>query len=96
MARHESIAIGGFYATPPHLVPLIADMFEVESRDYGTGVRLADPCAGEGEAALKLALLLETKEIFACEMEKSRYEKLSQKVREQCGWANKYFDAASM
>lgn len=87
MARHESIAIGGFYATPPHLVPLIADMFEVESRDYGTGVRLADPCAGEGEAALKLALLLETKEIFACEMEKSRYEKLSQKVREQCGWA---------
>lgn len=45
MARIESVAVGGYYKTPEHLVPLIGQLIEPGHRPV-----VCDPCAGEGEA----------------------------------------------
>ena len=63
MARLESIAIGGYYPTPPALVPAIAA--RVDAGAVQTGIadprfrrttyppyHLGDPCAGDGAALL--------------------------------------------
>ncbi len=77
MARIESCALGGFYATPPHLMPRIAALlgpYEGEA-----DVSFLDPCAGEGEAVVELAKLLcpsnfKDVDIFGCELEVGRHE----------------------
>lgn len=73
MARLESIAVGGHFKTPTHLLPRIA---KLAAPYHGTGeITLLDPCAGEGEAILALCKswgMAKTPNIYACEMEETR------------------------
>lgn len=57
MARMESIAVGGYYPTPAHLVRQIAKLFRIgpfsPKSIWGSAperVTIVDPCAGEGAA----------------------------------------------
>src|SRR4051812_18668478 len=80
MARPESVAIGGYYPTPTHLIPKIAGLLRpgpcvAEEAGYA----LVDPCAGDGEATCALAAALFDREtlvtrgsVYACELEESR------------------------
>jgi hypothetical protein len=70
MARLESVAVGGYYPTPPHLVSRIADLVAkvrmpvpvmhtsgtyTYVEDSSKGeISFMDPCAGEGAALLAL------------------------------------------
>ena len=79
MARIESIAVGGYYPTPIHLIPYIARMLLVQ--DDGRHF-IVDPCAGDGEAvdALIEALgVTKNTEFHLVELEATRYENLRQK-----------------
>lgn len=81
MARTESISSGGFFPTPPHLVPLMANMLDVADGTYECA--LADPCAGEGAAILALGTLLGVrKSYYTCEMEHGRHEALQKNLHE--------------
>jgi hypothetical protein len=51
MARIESVAIGGYYPTPEHLIPLIAQRIGAKP---GHRYAFLDPCAGGGEAITAL------------------------------------------
>lgn len=81
MARLESVAVAGYYPTPPHLVPRIARMVRPEPVGEFS---LLDPCAGDGEAICALARELFDEEtrrasnvhVYACELERSRFEAL--------------------
>ena len=79
MARLESVALGGFYPTPPSVLPLIANLFEVAKNTTNLKTSFMDPCAGEAEAILYLA---KGCEIYACELEASR----SVKAKKALGW----------
>jgi len=73
MARRESVALGGYFKTPTHLIPRIAPLLEKYLGD--DEVTFADPCAGEGEAILGLIkawVKPQKAQLFACEMEGSR------------------------
>ena len=78
MARVESVAVGGYYPTPQHLIPRISHLIQPflgKDRD----VSFLDPCAGEGEAVFGLMKAIckgGTSRLYACEMESSRYEAL--------------------
>jgi hypothetical protein len=52
LARTESIALGGFYPCPPHLVSRVARLLGVDMTSLQVFV---DPCAGEGAAVRALA-----------------------------------------
>lgn len=65
MARPESIALGGYFPTPPRLVPHFARLVSVKPKDEGDSraagyrpaggdVSFLDPCVGEGQAVLGL------------------------------------------
>lgn len=80
MARLASKALGGFYKTPTHLVPLIAGKIALPSLDRTASYSLMDPCAGKGEA---VSLLWSTLvggntvsgpkvSLYLCEMERVR------------------------
>lgn len=81
MARPESIALAGYYPTPTHLLPLIARLLEPAVLRHHAFV---DPCAGDGAAVIGLVghlFNLEERgsgyaDIYACEMEKERYDAL--------------------
>lgn len=78
MARLESIAIGGFFPTPPHLVGKIAEFLIP-----GSNASIVDPCAGEGQACLEIAKRLGVcQEIYLCEMEQSRHQTLKQNLKQ--------------
>lgn len=87
MARRESIAVGGFFKTPTHLLPRIAHILqpthEASLRSY-ENISLMDPCAGEGEAIITLAKAWTNTPavIYACEMEKTRFETLENNLKE--------------
>lgn len=88
MARPEATAIGGFYPTPPALVPRIARLLEVAPAgedDHGHWpiFSAVDPCAGDGAAIMGLAHALvdpgierQAVHLFVCEMEATRAEAL--------------------
>ena len=91
MARLESVALGGFFATPPHLIPIIASHLRFsfppppESRyetDYAH-VSILDPCAGAGDAleALCDAVGDERVEAYAVELEETRAKACTDVVR---------------
>lgn len=93
MSRIASTALGGFYATPPHLIPRIAALISAtwperpskENNWHGDhGVSsILDPCAGEGEAVHALAAALGSLEyidLFACEMEPTRFAACKSKL----------------
>lgn len=79
MARLESVAVGGFYKTPTHVLPRIAALLDIPESTYECRVTFMDPCAGEAEAILALA---GKNEIYACEMEATRWGKAKQAL----GW----------
>ena len=68
MARPESVALGGYYKTPPHVTQLIAGLVNPDYAHQGAVVDtgygrvftrygsyiLVDPCAGDGEAIVDL------------------------------------------
>jgi len=83
MARPESRALGGFFATPPHLVPSIAALVGVCGEVYDFAVM--DPCAGDGAAVIALTKLLAAKanvpaaraSVYAVELEAKRARDLA-------------------
>lgn len=89
MARLESIALGGFYATPPHLVPRIAQLIAPPT---DCQLLLLDPCAGKGDAILDLREALtknlewSSAKVYAAEMERTRYEALKEAVEARVSW----------
>jgi len=93
MARPESQALAGFYALPPSQLRRLVRFFAAPSR--GTNVltsqhvTIVDPCAGEGEAIEMIAKGINANvEIFTCESEAERYEKLHQRFgRRSWRWA---------
>lgn len=77
MARLESVSSGGFFPTPSHLIPLIAERLSVGSGS----IALADPCAGDGAAILALSEALgDGGTLFTCEMEAQRYSVLHSRL----------------
>ena len=76
MARISSVALGGFYATPPSVVSLLAGMVR------GDNLRILDPCAGEGAALEGLAQVWgkRLKAVYACELERGRFVKLKARM----------------
>ena len=73
MARQESVALGGYFPTPAHLIPRIARLLEKHLGD--SQVTFADPCTGDGTAILSLIkawVKPNQAKLFACEMEGSR------------------------
>jgi hypothetical protein len=54
-ARIESQAVGGYYALPADLIPLIAALVDTASVNVPRGrVAVVDPCAADGAALLGL------------------------------------------
>jgi hypothetical protein len=90
MARPESVAVGGYFPTPKHLLPRIAALFEPKAPDLSqwqtNDASYMDPCAGDGEAIFTLAKILNGDsnrvDVFACELEQTRFEGAQQKQRE--------------
>lgn len=83
MARKESVALGGYFPTPTHLIPRIAPLLEKHMGDEE--VTFADPCAGEGTAILGLIkqwVKPQRAKLFACEMEGTRSATLRQACQE--------------
>lgn len=79
MARIASQAVGGYFPTPGHLVPLIAALLEPSDHV----LTFLDPCAGEGDALIKLSVATaKVANIVGIEMEKTRYKALREKVGE--------------
>lgn len=77
MARLESVASGGYFPSPQHLIPLIASHL---TADEGSFV-MADPCAGDGDAVVELKRSLgKTGRIFTCELEAQRYAGLAKRL----------------
>jgi Uncharacterised methyltransferase family (DUF6094) len=83
MARPESVALGGFYPTPPELLGPIASLFAPNAD--GGAPHVLDPCAGEGAALVAIAKRLGAT-AWGCEMERSRFEALKAAVRQELGW----------
>jgi 16S rRNA G966 N2-methylase RsmD len=81
VARLESIAVGGYFPTPPHVTQLIANMLEPEG---GARCNLVDPCAGEGEAIFTIAKTFGSgATVHTCEMEKSRHKALRERAEKR-------------
>ncbi len=71
MARFASQSKMGYYKTPPHLVPLIAEYLHAPEPSK---TMILDPCAGTGEALLLLGRALGVTRLFANELDESRAE----------------------
>lgn len=86
MARIESQSIGGYYPTPPELLPLIASHVGVEG-----ATAVVDPCAGEG-TALEAFRSIPGKyssspaRYFACELERTRGKVLLDRAGRTSHW----------
>ncbi|MEI8167137.1 MAG: DUF6094 domain-containing protein [Chloroflexales bacterium] len=100
MARPESIAVGGYYPFPPHLIADVAALIGVEAFTKGTGTAaFVDPCAGEGAAIIGLVQALFPPkvltayhsaapkiEVYACEMEATRHATLKHAASTALRW----------
>ena len=71
MARFKSQSKMGYYPTPQHLIPLIAQYLQVQ--DPGN-CRILDPCAGTGEALVTLGAGLGITGLYANELDAERAE----------------------
>ena len=85
MARPESIALGGYFPTPEHLIPRLAALIAKPQFPDPNGNRwkkyevgFVDPCAGTGAAVMGLLAAITPDEsrfqLHACELETSRAE----------------------
>lgn len=77
MPRLESLAVGGYFPTPPEVVNRIAAMIHPTSHGGRVAVRLLDPCAGTGAALHQLAAAIGG-ETYGVELEADRYEEAAQ------------------
>jgi len=68
--RTEGKKKAGFYPTPVEVADLIADF--IRRPLMSDGIRLLDPCCGEGEALGLLASRLGVKETFGVELDQNR------------------------
>lgn len=84
MARLESVAIGGYYPTPPEVVALLSQHITLDPK---ASYAYLDPCAGEGDAILSLRSLLCEKpgDLYSIEMEQERYKTLKGRL-EASSW----------
>ena len=73
MPRLESLAVGGYFPTPPEVVSRIAAMIRPATHGGRVAVRLIDPCAGTGAALQQLAAAVGG-ETYGIELEADRYE----------------------
>lgn len=83
MARPQSVALGGYFPTPKHLLPEIARLVSIpKTANRESMVSLLDPCAGEGDALFTLqGLWLPNRDhvsfhSYAIEIEKKRHAAL--------------------
>lgn len=84
MARLESVAVGGYYPTPPRVVELIAAMLQPE---HGARYNIVDPCAGEGAAVFGLAERFgSSATVHTCEMERTRHAALKARAEQRDYW----------
>lgn len=99
MARPESLALGGYFPTPPNLIAMIAKLVDMtavlqskkRTNQYYT---IIDPVAGTGDAVFDLGhqwwpglntscITVTFPKLYLCEMEYGRYEQIYQKVTTQ-------------
>lgn len=83
MARLESVAIGGYFKTPTHLLPRIVPLL-AQHHGEDEEVVFMDPCAGDGEAIITLCKAwskARTPKLYVCEMEQSRVEAFKERVK---------------
>ena len=86
MARPESVALAGYYPTPPSLLPILASLVEIEPTPSGWPHVLVDPCAGTGEAidALARCWFPDTAdpgcEVYGIELEAGRHKQLADRL----------------
>jgi len=88
MARAASKAKKGYYKTPTHLIPLIAQYLDARWPDKA---RVLDPCCGTGEALALLgdALGLERTQLYGNELDEVRFRECGQYgINAVCGDAN--------
>lgn len=71
MAHYRSQSKMGYYPTPAHLVPLIAQY--LHAQDPGN-CRILDPCAGTGAALADLGAQLGIPGLYANELDSERAE----------------------
>jgi len=86
MARLASIAVGGYYPTPNHLIPHILSHLDWDPNEP---YALMDPCAGEGSAILEIYQKICTDngcELYTVEMEQGRGESLKNAHRRTVGY----------
>lgn len=91
MARPHAQAVAGYYAAPQHLIPWVSRLIHVTGTD---DLSLLDPCAGEGAALAGLAAALGGKnrlEVYACELEQTRFNALAEKRSTEFGYAATHF-----
>lgn len=80
MARLESVAVGGYFPTPGHLIEPIADVLDTTDLHE---CRIGDPCAGEGAAVTSLARLMGVRpQFYLCELEAQRHAALLVTLKE--------------
>ena len=95
MARIGSQQVAGFFATPTHLLPVIASYLRFELppppekhwvSDYAH-ISALDPCAGEGEALVRITQSVDAKrlKLYAVELEGTR-AKVCAKAIEEVGY----------
>ncbi|HEX4960940.1 MAG TPA: DUF6094 domain-containing protein [Thermoanaerobaculia bacterium] len=89
MARPQSIALGGYFPAPQHLLPNLASLVRFELPESETRHVLVDPCVGGGEAITALRDLwfgpVRTTKLFGeldatihgVELEKHRFDRAS-------------------
>lgn len=81
MARPESVAVGGYFPTPQHLIPLIKGYVTIES---GARFIFVDPCAGEGAAIWGLYDCFgKGPTVYTCEMEATRHAILRERAQKE-------------
>ena len=96
MARIASKAIGGYYATPPELVPWIAahlaPEFPPRTKENEHKVfSVCDPCAGDGAALVALTDALVPPaarpflHVYGCELERTRGAALVERLKRRYG-----------
>ena len=71
MARLEATRVAGYFPTPPRVAAAIGRHLAAGAGGGRRTIRLLDPCAGTGEAALTIAQALGA-ESYGIELNKER------------------------
>jgi hypothetical protein len=87
MARPASTAVAGFYPTPTSVTPLIASYLRAGER--AGRMPLVDPCAGEGVAIAAIKDALGGGDVYACEMERERFNALRERFASS-SWGSEF------